>query len=142
MNTFVPSSPRVGSGKKGLGKTLIEIQRLTSQRESRRKSAEDMRIKRANEIKKNERKGTPGDVDFQRMIRKFRKYQIGKSLRHQDIGPVKINVVVRKRPVNQREIKVKDFDCLTCSNPYVYVHSCKFKVDGITKELNTISICF
>jgi kinesin family protein 2/24 len=47
-----------------------------------------------------------------------------------------INVVVRKRPTNALEVRRKDHDSVTCSNPTVYVHDSKFKVDGITKYLD------
>ena len=36
-----------------------------------------------------------------------------------------------------QEVNRKDHDSVTCSNPNVIVHDCKFKVDGITKYLDS-----
>ena len=58
------------------------------------------------------------------------------------MGELKINVVVRKRPVNAREVREKDYDSVTCSNPMVVVHACKLKVDGITKFLDNTNFEF
>ena len=127
-----------GKGK-GKDKTVAEIERLARQRANRRKSAEEFKKKRDFEIKENERKGKPGDVDFQRMIKKFRKYEMSTPKPHEDTDDLKINVVVRKRPVSESEIKRKDYDSVSCSNPRVYVHHCKLRVDGITKYLSNIN---
>mmetsp|Transcript_31595 Transcript_31595/g.50424 ORF Transcript_31595/g.50424 Transcript_31595/m.50424 type:complete len:658 (-) Transcript_31595:3760-5733(-) len=117
-------------------KTVAEIEKLAKQRANRRKSAEAFKRKRQHEIRENEKKGKPGDVDFQRMIRRFRKYDMCIQRPHADTPPPKINVVVRKRPVSESEIRRKDYDSVSCSNPRVYVHHCKLKVDGITKYLD------
>lgn len=117
-------------------RTVAEIQKLAKQRANRRKSAEDFKRKRIIEIKKNEKLGQPGDVDFQRMIRCFQKYQMSYAQKHSNTGEVKINVVTRKRPVSDKELMNKDFDSVSVSNPCVWVHNCKLKVDGITKHLN------
>ena len=124
------------SNRRGPDKTLLVIEKLKRERENRRKSAEEYKRRRADEIKENERKGRPGDVDFQRLIRQYRQ-ALSKPLSHASIGPLKINVVVRKRPVNGLEVRRKDYDSVTCNNPMVYVHYCKYKVDGITKFLDT-----
>lgn len=127
---------RLGNGK---DRTVAEIEKLARQRANRRKSAEEFKRKRESEMRRNERKGKPGDVDFQRMIRKFRKYDMARPLPHASTGPLKINVVVRKRPVSESEIRRKDYDSVSCSNPLAYVHHCKFKVDGITKYLDNVN---
>jgi len=131
------TSPRRKQSTKD--RTVAEIERLAKKRENRRKSAHEWKKKRDNEIKRNEKMGRPGDVDFQRMIKRFRKYEMCEPRAHSTTGPLKINVVVRKRPVSQIEISRKDFDCLSCSNPRVYVHHCKLKVDGITKYLDNMN---
>ena len=120
-------------------KTVAEIEKLKHQRENRRKSAEEFKRKRALEIKENERKGRPGDVDFQRMIYKFRTEELPEPAPHSAAGDLKINVVVRKRPVSALEVNKKDYDTVSCNNPHVYVHHCKHKVDGITKYLDNVS---
>lgn len=48
---------------------------------------------------------------------------------------MKVCVAVRKRPINERERAMRDYDAVTAMNPRVAVHSCKLKVDGITKYL-------
>lgn len=117
-------------------RTLKVIEKLKQEREIRRKSAEEFKKRRAVEIRDNEKRGRPGDVDFQRMILQYR-WNLEKALPHESVGPLKINVVVRKRPVSQQEVDKKDYDSVTCSNPVVHVHHCKYKVDGITKYLDT-----
>jgi len=131
----------IGSPAKGRprDRTVAEIEKLARQRADRRKSAEAFKRKREIEIKQNERRGMPGDVDFQRMIRQFRKHDMAAPCQHTATGPLKINVVVRKRPVSEKEVASKDFDSVSCSNPRVYVHHCKLKVDGITKVLSNIN---
>ena len=129
-------SPRRKPTSGGKDKTVAEIERLAKQRENRRKSAEIVKKKREIEIKDNERKGRPGDVDFQRMIRRFRRDDMNTAMPHDRTGPLKINVVVRKRPVSEQEVLRKDYDSVSCSNPIVHVHHCKLKVDGITKFLD------
>lgn len=31
---------------------------------------------------------------------------------------------------------IGEIDCVSCSNPFVIVHECKFKVDGVTKYID------
>ena len=44
--------------------------------------------------------------------------------------------------MNAREVREKDYDSVTCSNPMVVVHACKLKVDGITKFLDNTNFEF
>jgi len=53
-----------------------------------------------------------------------------------DDGDCKINVVVKKRPIFQEELKKGEIDVVSCSNPNITVHDCKYKVDGITKYID------
>lgn len=85
----------------------------------------------------NEKKGQPGDVDFQRMIKLFREQNHDKTQPHAAPGETKITICVRKRPVNAKEVKKHDYDAVTCFNPLAIVHDCKLKVDGITKYLDS-----
>jgi kinesin family protein 2/24 len=130
---------QAGGGKK-VSSTLAEIQRLQTQREERRRAAEQFKTDRAAEDARNRENGNPGDVDFQRMIRAFRTDssqmpQPEPHLRNED----KICICVRKRPISQKEVKRNDHDSITCSNPVVVVHDCKLKVDGISKYLDNTS---
>ena len=45
----------------------------------------------------------------------------------------KLIVCVRKRPIFSKEEVNGEIDALSCSNPLIRVHECKFKVDGVTK---------
>lgn len=90
----------------------------------------------------NEKMGQPGDVDFQRMIRGFRDQNSDKKQPHAAAGETKITICVRKRPVNAKEVKKRDYDAVTCLNPMAIVHDCKLKVDGITKYLDSNAFSF
>lgn len=118
--------------------TLGEIQRLQKERDERRKAAEQFKQERFAEEQRNKVLGTPGDIDFQRMIRQYRDQAAPLEQRHDHFLPsdvMKICIVVRKRPISSKEIKRHDYDSVTCLNPLVVVHDCKFKVDGISKYL-------
>jgi kinesin family protein 2/24 len=93
---------------------------------------------RAAEEQRNRDNGTPGDVDFQRMVRQYRTEQSPSEKDH-FASNIKICICVRKRPISSKEIARKDFDSVTCINPYVVVHDCKFRVDGISKYLDNTS---
>jgi kinesin family protein 2/24 len=97
---------------------------------------------RERENQRNEKRGAPGDVDFQRMIRAFREQNRDKSQPHAAAVETKITICVRKRPVNTKEVKKRDYDAVTCLNPMAIVHDCKLKVDGITKYLDSNAFNF
>lgn len=48
----------------------------------------------------------------------------------------RICICVRKRPISDKEIAKNDHDSISCINPSVWIHSAKFKVDGISKYLD------
>ena len=54
---------------------------------------------------------------------------------HTQIKNSKIYVIVRKRPLSEKEIIKGEIDCITCKNPKITVHECKKKIDGITKYI-------
>lgn len=120
------------------GSCLSEIQRLQKERDERRRQMELFKQERAAEEQRNKDNGTPGDVDFQRMVRQYRTEQCPSERDH--VGSsLKICICVRKRPISSKEIARKDFDSVTCINPLVLVHDCKFRVDGISKYLDNTS---
>ena len=84
----------------------------------------------------------PGDVDFQRMIGSFRTEHGLEPHPHIPPGDLKICICVRKRPINEKERKRKDYDAVTCFNPVVMVHDCRLRVDGITKYLDNTDFAF
>lgn len=91
---------------------------------------------RAQEEQRLRDAGTPGDVDFQRMIRNYRETQAPEPQEHLTSTDMKICICIRKRPISEKEVKRKDYDSVTCLNPLVVVHDCKLKVDGISKYLD------
>lgn len=138
-----PSIAPKAAGKKD--NCLNEIQRLQREREERRKAAEDYKRERAEEEKRNAENGNFGDVDFQRMVNRYREENSQKEAAHVPTGlsaKTKICIAIRKRPINSKEIKKKDHDSVTCLHPTVIVHDCKFKVDGITKYLDNNEFAF
>jgi hypothetical protein len=78
---------------------LQAIERLKQQREDRRKSAEHRKKERENEARAMEAEGNPGDVDFQRMIRKWREENEKAARLFRVNSTSKICISVRKRPV-------------------------------------------
>eukprot|EP01033_Poteriospumella_lacustris_P001859 gene1859-1352_t len=131
----VPSkSPMNNDGPKK--SCLSEIQRMQRERDERRRNMELAKQERLAEEARNREMGTPGDVDFQRMIRNYREKEAPPEQQHQPSEDMKICICVRKRPISQKEIKRKDYDSVTCANPLVVVHDCKLKVDGISKYLD------
>jgi kinesin family protein 2/24 len=49
---------------------------------------------------------------------------------------LRICVCVKKRPIFQKELENSQVDCISNTNPYIIVHECKYKVDGITKYID------
>lgn len=126
--------------------TFLAIQRIQREREERRRSQENLKRKRDEEMAKIEESGMPlGDADFQRMISAFRA-SAGAPRPHSTSsagsGGDHICVVVRKRPINKRELANRDWDAVTCLNPRVIVHAPKLRVDGITKYLDNAAFAF
>lgn len=56
--------------------TVAAIRKLEKKRSERRRSASEYKQARSAEERRNERMGRPGDVDFQRMIKKFRREHV------------------------------------------------------------------
>ncbi|ETV75586.1 hypothetical protein, variant 3 [Aphanomyces astaci] len=137
------SNPRVTPSKipgkpasKLKAPTTQAIAEIEQKREDRRKAMAQVKKERDHENMLNEQNGNPGDVDFQRMIKQFRD-QDHQEQPYATKANVQITICVRKRPVNKREVKGKDYDCVTCWHPKVIIHDCKLKVDGITKYLDS-----
>ncbi|GLD95079.1 hypothetical protein PINS_up003704 [Pythium insidiosum] len=122
--------------------TIQAIAQIEKNREDRRRAMAAAKKEREMEMMLNERRGQPGDVDFQRMIKTFREQNSDKRQPHAPPGETKITICVRKRPVNAKEVKKRDYDAVTCLNPLAIVHDCKLKVDGITKYLDSNAFNF
>lgn len=132
------SSEAKGVGNGPRRSTLAEIQKLERDREERRRNMQQIKADRATEEKRNMEDGKPGDVDFQRMVRNWRETGPAEQP-HKASASDRITICVRKRPINSKEIKRKDYDSVTCTNPLVVVHDSKLKVDGISKYLDNTS---
>jgi len=126
-----PGAPGAGAAAKPKN-TLAEIQRLEKEREERRLKMAQFKKVRADEDRRNQEAGNPGDVDFQRLVQRYRESgPVAQS--HHSSGNEKITICVRKRPISAKEIKKSDYDSITCANPVTVVHESKMKVDGISK---------
>ncbi|CCI43403.1 unnamed protein product [Albugo candida] len=122
--------------------TIAAIAKIEKDRKDRRRAMAAAKKERQKESHLLEKMGQPGDVDFQRMIRAFREQNRSRIEAHDEPGETKITICVRKRPVNAKETKKRDFDAVTCLNPMAIVHDCKLKVDGITKYLDSNAFRF
>ncbi|DBA03147.1 TPA: hypothetical protein N0F65_003867 [Lagenidium giganteum] len=122
--------------------TMQAIAQIEKKREDRRRAMAAAKLEREKESQLLEKMGQPGDIDFQRMIRAFRDSNADKKQPHAPPGETKITICVRKRPVNAKEVKKRDYDAITCLNPMAIVHDCKLKVDGITKYLDSNAFSF
>ena len=109
-----------------------EIAMLKQRREARKAKEEQ---------KKNPQAAQQGgskeiDAVFSKMMAK-KKEAIAKNkpTKHIDSEGSKIFVVVRKRPIFQKELNNGEIDCVSVVNPRIYIHECKVQIDGITKYL-------
>ena len=109
-----------------------EIAILKQRREARKAKEEKKNIPQSSGQKKKEQ-----DQKFLKMITQ-KKSNLFKSNFPEppiDSSDSKIFVVVRKRPIFQKEINNGEIDCVSVINPRVYIHECKIQIDGITKYL-------
>jgi len=131
-----------GRGHAPRGSTTVEeIKKIDNNRERRRLAAEEVRRTRQEEAELLGAQcgGRAPDIDFHRMIRDFRQQCCVPAA----IEPIDPNaadgivVCVRKRPIANHELVNRELDCVTALNPLAIVHERKFKVDGITKCLES-----
>ena len=107
-----------------------EIAILKQRREARKAKEEKKNIPQTSKTKEQDQK-------FLKMITQ-KKTNLFKSNLPQppiDSSDSKIFVIVRKRPIFQKEINNGEIDCISVINPRVYIHECKIQIDGITKYL-------
>ncbi|KAM5308989.1 kinesin-like protein KIF2B [Glossophaga mutica] len=132
----VPSNPCLMKWKKS--PCLREIEKLQKQRETRRRLQLEIRAQRALDI----HTGNP-NYEIMRMIEEYRRHL--DSSKMSSLVPredPRICVCVRKRPLNQQEISMKDLDIITIpSDNVVMVHESKQKVD-LTRYLENQTFCF
>ena len=123
--------------------------RQSQKREKERLKLQDkhrrFREDRSNANLRNEANGNPGDVDFQRLISRWRQKNCvkinpsdyNKLLEQQMKQNTNIfTVFVRKRPINQREKRIKDHDVVSVPQKgKIVIHSPKVLLDGFNKVL-------
>ncbi|KAI2661874.1 Kinesin-like protein KIF2A [Labeo rohita] len=115
-----------------------EVEKLQEKRERRRLQQQELREKRAQEIDT-----TIPNYEILQMIRDFRASLDYRPLNTTDlIEEHRICVCVRKRPLNKKELTVKDLDVITIpSKDVVMVHEPKQKVD-LTRYLENQTFRF
>lgn len=138
--TLATSNPTSSSSK--YDPTRRRIEQMEVEREERRREMILRKEDRKERSAKLQAAGNPGDVDFIGMVEEWRYQQRQQQSRNETGGELhhapkssKIIVAVRKRPMSDKERKKRDHDSVTCFQPKVWIHSAKFKVDGITKYL-------
>ncbi|KAL3063119.1 hypothetical protein OYC64_002825 [Pagothenia borchgrevinki] len=115
-----------------------EVEKLQEKRERRRIQQQELREKRAQEVDT-----TIPNYEIMYMIRDFRASLDYRPLTTADlIEEHRICVCVRKRPLNKKELAMKDLDVLTVpSKDVVMVHEPKQKVD-LTRYLENQTFRF
>ena len=118
-----------------------KIEEMKQKRDERRKKMEEDKRHKLEREAENLAVGKVGDVDFEIMIEKYR--HNAKQMRpHLSPESLKINVCIRKRPLFKKEAQNGELDCVSVANPKVWVHECKYRVDGITKYLDNSNFEF
>jgi kinesin family member 2/24 len=135
--------------------TRRKIELMEAQREQRRRDIQLRKVERKQEEERNLAAGNPGDVDFIGLVRSWRAVHKNDAEPHYGQGSSsgtttstnttattttsKLCICVRKRPLSEKERVKQDHDSISCYNPHIWVHSAKYKVDGITKYLTHTS---
>lgn len=117
---------------------MKEVEKLQEKRERRRLQQQELREKRAQEVDT-----TIPNYEIMYMIRDFRASLDYRPLTTADlIEEHRICVCVRKRPLNKKELAMKDLDVITIpSKDVVMVHEPKQKVD-LTRYLENQTFRF
>lgn len=116
---------------------IVEEMEILKQRREERK------------LKKEEkRKDTPSDLykcdpEYEKLIRRKKVTFPADNLQdHEALTKEKIFVIVRKRPILQKEIANGEIDSVSCLNPSIFIHEPKMKIDGITKYIEDHEFTF
>jgi len=138
------STGRRSSTTRSKDSTRLKIEQMEAEREERRRVMQERKQSRAEDQQRSKEAGDPGDIDFIRLVRKWRASHQGEAQSHEDSSRhhPRICICVRKRPISEKEIRKNDHDSITCLHPNVWVHSAKLRVDGIYKYLDHNSFRF
>uniref|UniRef100_A0A3B3YXL2 Kinesin-like protein n=1 Tax=Poecilia mexicana TaxID=48701 RepID=A0A3B3YXL2_9TELE len=136
FNVAVSSSFPMAARRKS--NCVKEVEKLQEKRERRRLQQQELREKRAQEVDT-----TIPNYEIMYMIRDFRASLDYRPLTTADvIEEHRICVCVRKRPLNKKELTMKDLDVITIpSKDVVMVHEPKQKVD-LTRYLENQTFRF
>lgn len=129
--------------KKAIPKSSVvnEVEKLKQKREERRQKMEDLKREKAEREAENEALGRLGDVEFDLLIEKNRLKQ-HMLQPHTAASELRLCVCVRKRPIFNKEEVAGEIDAISCANPQIVVHECKYKIDGITKYVENNAFTF
>ncbi|KAM6944854.1 kinesin-like protein KIF2A isoform 4-T4 [Lycodopsis pacificus] len=129
---------REDGGTRRKSNCVKEVEKLQEKRERRRIQQQELREKRAQEVDT-----TIPNYEIMYMIRDFRASLDYRPLTTADlIEEHRICVCVRKRPLNKKELSMKDLDVITVpSKDVVMVHEPKQKVD-LTRYLENQTFRF
>lgn len=132
------SRKEIGQLSRRKSNCVKEVEKLQEKRERRRLQQQELREKRAQEVDT-----TIPNYEILYMIRDFRASLDYRPLTTADlIEEHRICVCVRKRPLNKKELTVKDLDVITIpSKDVVMVHEPKQKVD-LTRYLENQTFRF
>mgnify|MGYP000877970602 FL=1 len=143
FNHQASTTQSTGGAKRPAPKSSVvdEIEKLKQKREERRSKMEDIKRLRAEKEAENEANGRTGDVEFQMMIAENR-YKQHAFQPHSNQSKMRLCVCVRKRPIFKKEEAAGEIDAISSANPQIAVFDCKYKVDGITKYIDTQEFTF
>uniref|UniRef100_A0A3Q1GL80 Kinesin family member 2A n=1 Tax=Acanthochromis polyacanthus TaxID=80966 RepID=A0A3Q1GL80_9TELE len=138
LRHFVFSVPLFTRPSRRKSNCVKEVEKLQEKRERRRLQQQELREKRAQEVDT-----TIPNYEIMYMIRDFRASLDYRPLTTADlIEEHRICVCVRKRPLNKKELTMKDLDVITIpSKDVVMVHEPKQKVD-LTRYLENQTFRF
>lgn len=130
--------PSVGKQKSDV---VSKIENMNKAREERKKNNDELRREKKEKEEENIAAGRKGDVDFQIMIEKA-KFTEHILEAHTNAEDVRLCVCIRKRPIFQKELQNGENDSVSVANPQIKVHESKYKVDGITKFVESLTFTF
>ncbi|KRX02258.1 P-loop containing nucleoside triphosphate hydrolase [Pseudocohnilembus persalinus] len=122
-------------------KVVKNIESMKQKREERRQLMNNLKSDKAKKCAVNQAQGKNGDIDFLQMIQQQR-FPSEQITPHVPSSSYKLCVLVRKRPIFEKEEEKGEIDAISCSNPMIRVHAPKFKVDGITKYVENFDFTF
>ncbi|EGR29344.1 kinesin motor domain protein [Ichthyophthirius multifiliis] len=113
--------------KTTLAQNMLRMEQNRQERREKMIQMKQEKLEREQQIKESKKNVDP---EFEYLVNKER---LSNPLSHQFIQQTKLTVIVRKRPISQKEEEEGEIDSVSCSNPIIRIHEPKYKIDGITK---------